>query len=138
MTERIIGLGDFKKQLQSLSDAASGDALEAASTAGLLLIQNDAKQKAPVLTGTLRRSIHIETLQKRRNFVEQAVGTDVVYAAIQEFGGVIQHSNLWGQGIEATITIPPHPYLRPAWDENIDKALGVVGEALADVLKAAL
>ncbi len=140
MTQRaqMVGLDEFKKAMQRLSDAANADALEGAGQAGLLRVQNAAKQKSPKLTRTLSRSIHIETLEKRRNYVELAVGTDVVYAAIQEFGGVIHQTNAWGKGIQQTITIKPQPYLRPAWDENIDAAVKEAGKALADILKAAL
>jgi len=130
----MLGLPEFRAQLKRLSDAANADALADAVTAGLMLIQNAAKEKAPVRTGTLRRSLHIEVEEKRRNYAMAALGTDVVYAAMQEFGGVVK--NAFGKGI--TVTIPAHPYLRPAWDENIDAAKREIKDALAALLKAAL
>ena len=144
----MIGLKEFKAQLERLSDAASGDALENAGRAGLLLVQNSAKQKAPKLTRTLSRSIHIETLEKSRYRVELAVGTNVVYAAIQEFGGVIKAKTAkalhWidrksgEHRFAKAVTIPPHPYLRPAWDEKHDAMVKEIGAALVKLIETAV
>lgn len=77
---------------------------ESAIKAGALIVQNEAKQTAPYKTGNLRRSIHTETLGSGEK-LEAKVGTNVVYAAAQEFG-------------LADRNIPAHPYLRPALDNN--------------------
>jgi phage gpG-like protein len=130
---QMLGLPEFKAQLNRLSDAANADTLANAVTAGLLLIQNVAAKKAPYRTGTLSRSIHSEILEKRRNYAIGAVGTDVVYGPIQEFGGVVK--NAFGMGAEFSVTIPAHPYMRPAWDEQIDAAIREIKESLVDMLK---
>lgn len=131
----MVGLAEFKAQLKRLSAAASADVLANAATAGLLLIQNAAKQKAPVKTGNLKRSIHIEIEEKHKDHAVAVVGTDVVYGPIQEFGGVVKNAF----GIEGrTVTIPPHPYMRPAWDENIEAAKREVADSLAAQLVAQL
>lgn len=62
-------------------------------------VENLAKQLAPVDTGTLRRSIHTEVAA---DGLSAAVGSDVEYAAAQEYG---------------TSVMPPAPYLNPALDE---------------------
>jgi HK97 gp10 family phage protein len=134
---QIVNLGEFKRQLRRVSKATNGEVLVTALTAGLLLIQNAAGRKAPKRTGTLKRSIHIEALEKREDYAECAVGTDVVYAAIQEFGGVVHQENAWGKGIKQNITIPPHPYLRPAWDEKINKAIAEIKIVLSHAIEAA-
>lgn len=130
----IVGLPEFKAQLERLSDAANADALAESVKSGLTLIRDAASAKAPYKTGNLRRSIHIEIEEKRKNYAMGVVGTDVVYGPMQEFGGVV--TNAFGKGI--TATIPAHPYMRPAWDENIDAAKREIKEALVDLLKAAL
>lgn len=45
---------------------------------------------------------------------EGVIGSRVEYASIHEEGGVINHTNLFGKGIQATINIPKRPYLKPA------------------------
>lgn len=60
-------------------------------------IEADAKARAPVLTGTLRRSIHGEMEGDLRGIV----GTDLDYAATVEYGSRFQNAQ---------------PYLTPALD----------------------
>ena len=143
----IIGLGEFKAQLGRISKSMRGAMLAKAANSGLLLVQNVAKQKAPKRTRMLAGSIHIEILDQKDDSVEAAVGTDVVYAAIQEFGGVIVPKKAkmlhWvdeaGNSIVARkVTIPPHPYLRPAWDEKEDAMIQEVKDSLIDMIKAAV
>lgn len=59
--------------------------------------------------GTLGRSLKI--VPDKANF-RAAVGPQVVYGAIHEFGGTIR--NGWGRGI--LIKIPQRAYLQPALD----------------------
>jgi len=134
---KMIGLGEFKAQLKRISGSVRGKMLADAGTAGLQLVTNVAIVKAPKRTGNLRRSIHTEVLEQTDNYAEVAVGTDVEYAAIQEFGGVIHQTNAWGKGITANITIPPHPYLRPAWDERIDAVITEVKASLVELITQA-
>jgi HK97 gp10 family phage protein len=142
----IIGLGELQAQFKRISKAARGAALAKAGTSGLLLVQNAAIPKAPKLTGTLRRSIHTEVLEQRDDYAEVAVGTDVIYAAIQEFGGVITPKKAkmlhWvGEGgvdiFAKSVTIKPHPYLLPAWDENESKMINEVKTSLAQLIEKA-
>ena len=119
--------------------------LEAAVISGALIVQNDAKERAPYLTGTLIRSIHSETTEKSPQRVVVQVGTDVVYAAIQEFGGIITAKNgpylrfktRNGNWVTtASVNIPPHPYLRPSLDENKDKVQKEVIDTLRELVEA--
>lgn len=134
---QMIGLGEFKSQLKRISGSVRGAVLANAGVAGLQVVVNAAIPKAPKRTGTLRRSIHTEILEQSDNSAEIAVGTDLVYGPIQEFGGVVHQTNAWGKGIVQNVTIPPHPYLRPAWDENIDKVITEIKAALTDLITKA-
>ncbi len=97
------------------------DKLEAAVTAGAKLIENDAKPRAPYKTGNLRSSIHTETAEKQGSRVTVHIGTDVVYAATQEFG-------------DDSRNIPAHPYLRPAFDENLGRAKEEIAKAFKEAV----
>jgi len=99
----IKGFDNLKKNVAKLNKDLDNNIMTALK-AGALLIQNSAKEKAPYLTGTLRRSIHIEPEGKRTVIV----GTNVEYGKYQEFG---------------TRKMKAHPYLRPAFDENKDKVM---------------
>lgn len=114
-TVTIKGLNNLTRKFHKLQKAAQGRILENAVTAGCLPIQNAAVVKAPVETGTLRRSIHTEIISSSESSVRASVGTDVEYAPYQEFG---------------TVHIPAHPYLRPAFDEQKNNAKNEIAAAL--------
>ena len=143
---KIEGSEELMRNLEKLGDKLAGK-LEAAVAAGAFLVANAAKEKAPWITGTLRRSIHIGGFtaltpswnpnhpKNTRTFgdigkgaktstsVELLVGTDLEYAAKIEYGGSRK---------------APSGYLRPAYDENQEKAQREIGEALKDVLRGSI
>jgi HK97 gp10 family phage protein len=124
----IVNLAEWQAKLKKLDDVLAEQAVVRALTAGALLIENDAKRRAPYKTGTLRRSIHTE----QGDGMEVLIGPDAPYGARIEFGyvGPDKRGRMFHQ--------PAQPYLRPAFDENRDAAIKEVGEALAQLLEAAL
>ncbi len=140
----VLNLDRLERKLQRLAALARADVLENALTAGALEIENAAKDKAPYLTGTLRRSLHTETDEKSGSRVSVLVGTDLEYAAMQEFGGVVVPKNapmlafeVEGQVVFAKkVTIPAHPYLRPAFDEQRGAAVDVFRKSMGDQIRA--
>lgn len=179
VTTKVIGMPELKEKFKQLGEQVSGDNLEDAARAGALIIRNAGSENAPKRTRTLSRSIHIETLEKQAKKVEMGIGTDLDYAAIQEFGGTITPKKgkflaiplteearanvsprdfpeklsprfggnggvlVDGAGIAQyalvrSVTIPAHPYLRPALDENEDEVLQATGNALKTLLEQAL
>lgn len=144
---QLSGSESLAQKLQALSAAARSQALEQATVAGALLVQNAAKEAAPWITGTLRRSIHIgghadlnpDHVEGKLpdpdvsgDHVTVYVGTDVEYARRIEFG--FDGPDALGR----TYHQPAQPYLRPALDENQAAVQREVGEALRDLLRAAL
>jgi len=144
VTFKITGDKQLIAKLERLSSELRGKTLERALVAGALIIQNDAKRKAPYLTGNLRRSIHIgghdDLNPDAGNIVDRSgnrvpnpvisattvavyVGTDVNYAAAVEFGSKTQRAQ---------------PYLRPAVDSNQQAVAQEVGGALKDLIEAAV
>jgi len=76
---------------------------------------------------------------RRINFAGDSVmgtyGSRLPYAAIHEFGGVIDHPNLFGRGIHARIHIPARPYLRPALQDTEPKIHGIFAAAMRKLVK---
>ncbi len=143
MSNSIKGQKELLAKFQKLDQGLQGPACESAVLSGLLIIQNVAIEKAPIKTHTLQRSIHSEITSSAKSKVMGQVGTDLEYAAIQEFGGEITAKNApfltfkidnnWVR--VKSVRIPAHPYMRPAFDENKDLAREEVGEALWAVIK---
>lgn len=120
----IQGLDELLRKLDALDDAVSANTMEAALKSGGQLIANRASDIVHKVSGNLARSIHVETVEKSAQRVKVAVGTDVEYAAREEFGFSGRDSR--GRNYNQ----PPHPYMRPAWEEKKDEAQQEVGDAL--------
>lgn len=162
---QIQGSESLQRKLQAMTEAVRGQMLERALVAGGLVIVNAAKEIAPYRTGNLRRSIHVGGHAGESgglinttggevsppvvtpDRVEIYVGTNVEYAAQREYGGTIVPVNapmLSWQDADGTrhfahsVTQEATPYLRPAVDENTEAVQREVGEALRDLLRAAL
>jgi len=139
-TVKVLNVGKLSSKLQAMGDAMAGKALEQALSSGALLIQNEAKVNAPVLTGELARSITHETQSSGQSAVAR-IGTNKIYAPIQEFGGSIDVTPRMRAFLHAakdihlkastnTINIPAQPYLRPAFDSELDNAKKEVAVSL--------
>lgn len=176
MTGKLVGDTELLANLNKLDDLTMTNYLVAAAVAGALLIINVGKQKAPKKTRTLARSIHQETSRASRKSVELDIGTNLEYAAMQEFGGTVVpkkaqflaipansgaeavgsplnypgklHAIITGTSgvmvdeagtvqyvLTRSATIPAHPYMRPAFDEQGDNALDEIGKYLGMILE---
>ena len=110
------------RQFAALGDAARGEALLGALVSGALLMSNDAKAKAPVKTGNLRRSIHVGDEASGPDWAECAVGTNVEYAPFVELG---------------TSKMAARPFLRPAAESTrADVRREIVGALRAQLRRA--
>jgi len=133
----LIGAESLMRKLAGKVEEYDGK-LEAAVTSAALIVENEARNKAPYKTGTLKRSVDHETVEKSSERVVVAVGTDLEYAAIQEFGGTIESKSGYlvfqtedGEWHSvSSVQIPAKPYLRPGLDENKDKVIKEIRDAL--------
>lgn len=133
MAIEFEGLDEILASLEELADA---DNLDAALTKACLLVERSAKEKAPKGTGELRRSITSK--------VEDGVGivfTPLEYAPYVEYGtGLFAEEGgrkdvPWHYKDEkgewhSTSGMKPHPYMRPALNENRDKIVEIIKEGL--------
>lgn len=88
----LDGLSKVDLQLQWIQEGLM-KAAEVALMAATLPIENEAKLRAPKKTRTLSRSIHSKITKRTLRIVEAKIGTDIIYAKIQEFGGTIKPKN---------------------------------------------
>lgn len=137
ITVQVQKTAVFEQKLAVLKQVLGGAAIDAVLLAAAQPVVNRAKEKAPFLTGTLRRSIRAEVRGGGRDasgrFTAQGVfvGTDVPYGARIEFGfvGTDSRGRRYNQG--------PRPYLRPAIDETTQEVLAA-GAAALKVLVSSL
>ena len=141
----VRGIDELQRKLGKLTDVGKADNLRLALSSGGLLIANRAKQLAPIITGTLRRSIHVGGFtQLNADFrpggdaggaytdlgdgpgsgrmASVLIGTNLVYAAPVEMG---------------TSRRAAKPYLRPAFDQEKQAAQTEVAAALKVLVEKA-
>lgn len=130
----VRGGDDLAKAFEKLADDIKGPALRVATRAAALPIFNQAKKtvpeggNTPYKTGTLRRSIHMETVETSPDRCTVQVGTDVPYARRLEYGffDIDSLGRMYNQ--------IPQPYMRPALDENTEVAKEEFRAAVADIV----
>ena len=135
---RIEGLEEVFDNLDALVDIQK---LEAALGRACALVERSTKQKAPKDSGELRRSI---TSKVERVGDEGAVGvvfTPLEYAPYIEFGTGLFAENGGRQDVpwnyqddegewHSTSGLHPHPYMRPALNENREQIKRIIEGAI--------
>jgi phage gpG-like protein len=122
MAVGLSGMADLQKSFKDLASLA-----ERNNAIAIKLVANqyktDVQVGAPYLTGTLRRSIHVEMVDSSYALV----GTDLPYAKRQEYGfmdkdkrGRVYHQKA-------------HPYFRPPMENNQEQYKKMYLEALGNV-----
>lgn len=127
---KITGDRELIAKLRRMQASMRGPLLAHAASAGIKPIENSAINTAPLLTGTLRRSIHTEIVAQTDTYAEAATGTDVEYAARIEFGfnGADSLGREYHQAAQ--------PYMRPAYETMRADALEETIDALRDIVAA--
>ena len=119
-----------------LDSLADEQAINAAIGKACALVERSAKEKAPKDTGALRRSITSEVKDK-----EGVIFTPLEYAPYVEYGtGLFAESGgrkdvPWNYQDDkgewhSTSGMRPQPFMRPALDENRERIVQIIGEAL--------
>lgn len=89
----VLGKEELIAKFRAMGEAAQGDALADATLTGGAVIRNAAieniKSQGLVRTRNLSRSMHEEIEDKTPQRAVVAIGTNVVYGPIHEFGGTI-------------------------------------------------
>ena len=139
VTMQIIGTQELALKLK-LIKGITRKAVKLGLMEGGRVIQNAAKENITknktIDTGTMRRSIDVRSLRGELAVLIGSPITDPPYPTFIEFG-TAPHviKNAWGRGI--TVNHPgtqPKPFLRPALDENVNKAEKEIGIVINQVL----
>lgn len=134
---KIEGMEAVLEGLEGLLDT---EKLEVALGKACALVERSAKQKAPKGTGELRRSITSKVEHDGGNPVG-IVYTPLEYAPYVEFGTGLFAEEGGRQDVpwnyqddegnwHSTSGMKPHPYMRPALNENRELIKRIIGEAI--------
>lgn len=131
-----IEFENLDKVLDSIESLADVSALDAALGKACAVVEASAKQKAPKGDGDLRRSI-----TSKIDGYQGIVYTPLEYAPYVEYGtGLFAEAGgrkdvPWCYQDEegewhTTSGMKPHPYMRPALEENREKIIKILREGL--------
>ena len=133
MAIELEGLNEVLRSIEAIADTSD---IEAALGQACALVEKSAKQKAPKDTGELRRSItsKVENMQG-------IVYTPLEYAPYVEYGTGLFAENGGRKDVpwnyqddegnwHSTSGQKPQPFMRPALNENREKIVEILGEAI--------
>lgn len=133
MSVKFDGFDEIIERFNNLADEAE---IEKALGKACALVERSAKEKAPKDNGELRRSI---TSKVENN--EGIVFTPLKYAPYVEFGTGLFAEEGGRKDVpwcyqddegewHSTSGMKPHPYMRPALEENREEILSILKESL--------
>lgn len=133
MSVEFDGFDEIIERFSNLADEAE---IEKALGKACALVERSAKEKAPKDNGELRRSI---TSKVENN--EGIVFTPLKYAPYVEFGTGLFAEEGGRKDVpwcyqddegewHSTSGMKPHPYMRPALEENREEILSILKESL--------
>ena len=126
---KVLHIEGLQKGLAEAADKMPDKFVKALHEAGYM-IEVPAARKATELfdhpTGNLPSSLHTEVM---RTELTARVGTNLEYAALREFGGIVEGA--WGR---ATAVHTGRPYLMPSFKEAQPKIEKLFKELLDNVV----
>jgi HK97 gp10 family phage protein len=141
----IQGLKETQAEMERVVSELQGAPFLAGMRKATLIVQRDAKIKAPVDTGRLRASITPE-VTRGWGGTRGIVGSNVRYAPFVELGTrgprfvPRQYIGRWakrhGMGDRGIIVSGnPKPFLQPAFDENKERIVEILGDTVKGIVK---
>ena len=135
-----IKFDGLREVLDAIGEPVNPDNLKQALTKACLLVEREAKKKAPKGNGALRNSITNEVREEGGEIVG-VVYTPLEYAPYVEYGtGLFAEEGgrtdvPWSYQDDkgewhTTSGMKPQPYMRPALDENREEILRILREGL--------
>lgn len=139
VTVKLDGLRDLGQRMKGLSEAMNSRIARAATAAGAAVIRDAAKQKVAVDTGNLKKNIIVKRLPKGESPLTSEHIVTVRQGKLtkkQKASGL--GDAFYGRFVEyGTAKMPARPYLRPAYDQNKEKAVQAIKDRIVKRLAKA-
>jgi len=149
----VKGIKDLYLDLSKYAEDLQTKVLRKAVRAGSKLIAKDARRRAPVRSsewenikyptppGTLKRGIRVSRARKQPKYIVRDVigfSEQAWYGRLVETGHfIVRGGRLRKKGSKARIVgySPPRPFLRPAFDANVNQAIEAMKTKMFDETK---
>ena len=138
------GLNDIAKDLEALSRAENNKVLRDATRAGAEVLKDEVIARAPVRTGKLKKNVVVVTQKsRRRGEISSGVHIRGVNLRTGNSDNTMKSSNprnafYWRFVEMGTVNMPPHPFIRPAFDVRQEQATEVAIRRMNQAIDEAL
>jgi HK97 gp10 family phage protein len=137
MAEQFKNLQGFKEladALRELGPRVARNGLRAATSAGAVLIRNDARARAPVDTGEMKKDIQQKRERDTKGEMSAKYSVFVRSGKKSRLSGkarnIQKDSFYWKFQEFGTSKMPAQPFMRPAFEAMKEAAVARVGEVL--------
>lgn len=141
------GLNDIAKDLEALSRAENNKVLRDATRAGAEVLKEEVIARAPVRTGKLKKNVVVVTQKsRRRGEISSGVHIRGVNPRTGNSDNTMKAKNpknprnafYWRFVEMGTVNMPPHPFIRPAFDVRQEQATEVAIRRMNQAIDEAL
>ena len=138
------GLQDITRDLQTLSKAENNKVLRDSTRAGAELLRQEVIDRAPEKTGKLKKNVVVVTQKShRRGEISSGVHIRGVNPRTGNSDNTMKANNprnafYWRFVEIGTVNMPPHPFIRPAFDVRQEQATEVAIRRMNQAIDEAL
>jgi len=125
------GLNNISKDLEALSRAENNKVLRDATRAGAEVLKEEVIARAPERSGKLKKNVVVLTQRsRRRGEISSGVHIRGVNPSTGNSDNTMKANNprnafYWRFVEMGTVNMPPHPFIRPAFDVRQEQATEV-------------
>lgn len=140
-TQNLQGFKELADALRELGPRVARNGLRAATSAGAAIIRNDARSRAPVDTGEMKKDIQMKRERDTKGEMSAKYSVFVRSGKKSRLSGkarnIQKDSYYWKFQEFGTSKAPAQPFMRPAYDANKEAAVGKIGEVLNERIQKA-
>ena len=131
-TYRVNGIESIRSTILALPRAIAAKPMKRGVIRAALLVRDEARRRAPKDTGLMASDV--SAAQDKKPQLEQMDARAVVFVQWKGKGG----APYWRHVEFGTAKMPPHPFMRPAFEINAAAGIAIIIQSVADGLPAAI
>lgn len=132
---RIDGLKELADKLRDLGPKIGRSALRAGVRTGAALVRDEAKLRAPVDTGVMRRAVFVKQVR------QQSSATQQTFHVFVRSGKRFEKKNInayyWRHVEFGTVKMAAKPFLRPAFEARKGQAVDAIADRIRERIQDA-
>lgn len=137
---KLTGFKELAAAMKQLPERVARNGLRAAVSAGAAVVRNDARNRAPVDTGELKRDIMIKRERDTKSEMSARYSVFVRTGKKSRLAGKkrgVQRDSYYWRFIEfGTSKMAKQPFMRPAFEAKKAEALAAIGKKLNERIQA--